>query len=67
MPDGVQKLQAALDEKVKNKLIPDTEMTVKIEPQAGPPFVASDRRPRAREARDRRSTPRSTARSISPR
>jgi glutamate carboxypeptidase len=40
IPDGVQKLQAALDAKVKNKLIPDTETTVKIE--AGrPAFVAS--------------------------
>ena len=42
VPDGVQKLQAALDEKVKNKLIPDTETTVKIE-TGRPPFVASDR------------------------
>ena len=42
VPDGLQKLQAALDEKVKNRLIADTETTVKIE--AGrPPFVASDR------------------------
>jgi glutamate carboxypeptidase len=42
VPDGVAKLQAALDEKIKNKLIPDTETTVKIE--AGQPaFVASDR------------------------
>ena len=40
VPDGVQKLQAALDEKVKNKLIPDTETTVKIEP-GRPAFVAS--------------------------
>jgi glutamate carboxypeptidase len=40
--DGVQKLQTALDEKVKNKLIPDTETTVKI--VAGrPAFVADDR------------------------
>jgi glutamate carboxypeptidase len=39
IPDGVAKLQAALDEKVKNKLIPDTETTVRIE--AGrPAFVA---------------------------
>ena len=38
----MQKLQAALDEKVKNKLIPDTEVTVKV--AAGrPPFVANDR------------------------
>jgi glutamate carboxypeptidase len=42
VPDGVQKLQAALDEKVKNKLIPDTETTVKIE-TGRPAFVASDR------------------------
>jgi glutamate carboxypeptidase len=42
IPDGVQKLQAALDEKVKNKLIPDTETTVKIE-TGRPAFVASDR------------------------
>lgn len=42
IPDGVQKLQAALDEKVKNRLVPDTETTVKIE--AGrPAFVAGDR------------------------
>jgi glutamate carboxypeptidase len=42
VPDGLQKLQAALDEKVKEKLVPDTETTVKI--QAGrPPFVATDR------------------------
>jgi glutamate carboxypeptidase len=39
--DGVQKLQAALDEKVKNKLIPDTETTVKIE-VGRPAFTASD-------------------------
>jgi glutamate carboxypeptidase len=39
--DGVAKLQAALNEKVKTKLIPDTETIVKIE--AGrPPFIASD-------------------------
>ncbi|MGH6751097.1 MAG: M20/M25/M40 family metallo-hydrolase, partial [Bradyrhizobium sp.] len=42
VPDGVQKLQAALDEKVKNKLIADTETTVKIE-VGRPAFVASDR------------------------
>jgi glutamate carboxypeptidase len=40
IPDGVAKLQAALNEKIKTKLIPDTETTVKIE--AGrPAFVAS--------------------------
>jgi glutamate carboxypeptidase len=39
--DGVEKLQAALDEKVKQKLIPDTETTVKV--VAGrPAFVAGD-------------------------
>ncbi|MBA2399486.1 MAG: M20/M25/M40 family metallo-hydrolase, partial [Bradyrhizobium sp.] len=42
VPDGVQKLQAALDEKVKNKLIADTETTVKIE-VGRPAFVASAR------------------------
>lgn len=42
IPDGAQKLQAALDEKIKNKLIPDTEVTVNV--TAGrPPFVADDR------------------------
>jgi glutamate carboxypeptidase len=41
VPDGVQKLQAALNEKIKQKLIPDTETTVKIEP-GRPAFVASD-------------------------
>ncbi|WGD53688.1 M20/M25/M40 family metallo-hydrolase [Bradyrhizobium sp. CB1650] len=42
IPDGVAKLQAALEEKVKEKLIPDTETTVML--RAGrPPFVASDR------------------------
>jgi glutamate carboxypeptidase len=42
IPDGIAKLQAALDEKVKNKLVPDTETTVTL--TAGrPPFVASDR------------------------
>ena len=42
VPDGLQKLQAALDEKVKEKLIADTETVVKIVP-GRPPFVASDR------------------------
>jgi len=42
VPDGVEKLQTALDAKVKNKLVPDTETIVKI--VAGrPAFVASDR------------------------
>ncbi|MGV7217233.1 glutamate carboxypeptidase [Bradyrhizobium sp. UFLA05-112] len=62
--DGVAKLQAALDEKVKNKLVPDTETTVTIVP-ARPPFVAGERgralaqegqasrtRPQARHRRD---------------
>ncbi|WP_407116592.1 M20/M25/M40 family metallo-hydrolase [Bradyrhizobium sp. LMG 9283] len=40
--DGIAKLQAALDEKIKNRLVPDTETTVKI--VAGrPPFVANER------------------------
>jgi glutamate carboxypeptidase len=39
---GLQKLQAALDEKVKQKLVPDTETTVTIE-EGRPPFVATDR------------------------
>lgn len=38
----MQKLQAALDEKVKEKLVPDTETTVKIE-VGRPAFVAGDR------------------------
>jgi glutamate carboxypeptidase len=42
VPDGVEKLQAALNEKVKNRLVPDTETTVKIE-VGRPAFVASDR------------------------
>jgi glutamate carboxypeptidase len=41
-PDGLQKLQAALDEKIKEKLVPDTETMVKIEP-GRPPFLAGDR------------------------
>jgi glutamate carboxypeptidase len=41
VPDGVAKLQAALNEKVKTKLISDTETTVAIEP-GRPPFVASE-------------------------
>jgi glutamate carboxypeptidase len=41
VPDGVEKLQAALDAKVKNRLVPDTETIVKI--VAGrPAFVASE-------------------------
>jgi glutamate carboxypeptidase len=40
-PDGVAKLQAALNEKIKTKLVADTETTVTIQP-GRPPFVASD-------------------------
>ena len=39
--DGLQKLQAALDARVKDRLIADTETTVRIEP-GRPPFVASE-------------------------
>lgn len=42
IPDGIAKLQAALDAKLKEKLVPDTETTVTITP-GRPPFVASDR------------------------
>src|SRR5262249_21781990 len=42
MPDGLKLLQAALDEKAKDKLIPDTETTITIDP-GRPPFVATDR------------------------
>jgi glutamate carboxypeptidase len=41
-PDGLKLLQAALDEKVKDKLIPDTETVVTID-VGRPPFVATDR------------------------
>jgi len=42
IPDGIAKLQAAIDAKLKTRLVPDTETTVNI--VAGrPPFVASDR------------------------
>ncbi len=40
VPDGIEKLQAALNEKIKNRLIPDAETTVRIEP-GRPPFVAT--------------------------
>ncbi len=42
IPDGVEKLQAALDAKVKEKLVPDTETRVTLTP-GRPPFVANDR------------------------
>jgi glutamate carboxypeptidase len=38
--DGVQKLQAALDEKIKDKLVPGTEVKMTITP-GRPPFVAN--------------------------
>src|SRR3954463_1863885 len=41
VPDGIAKLQAALNEKVKDKLIRETETTVTIEP-GRPPFVGSE-------------------------
>jgi glutamate carboxypeptidase len=31
VPDGFEKLEAALKEKVQNRLVPDTETTVSIE------------------------------------
>jgi glutamate carboxypeptidase len=40
IPDGFERLEAALNERVKNKLVPDTETTVGIE-RGRPPFVAS--------------------------
>jgi glutamate carboxypeptidase len=50
-PDGLQKLQAALDEKAKDKLVPDTETGFTIE-LGRPPFIASDRgRALAKEGR----------------
>jgi glutamate carboxypeptidase len=42
IPDGIAKLQAALDEKVKTKLVSDTETRVTIVP-GRPAFVANDR------------------------
>jgi glutamate carboxypeptidase len=52
VPEGLKKLQAALEVKVKDKLIPDTETTVTIEP-GRPPFVATDRgRLLARQGQD---------------
>jgi glutamate carboxypeptidase len=42
IPDGVEKLQAALDEQIKTHLVPDTEVKVTIE-RGRPPFVASER------------------------
>lgn len=45
VPDGFEKLEAALKDKVQNRLVPDTQTTVSIE-RGRPPFVAS---PAARE------------------
>jgi glutamate carboxypeptidase len=42
VPDGLARLQAALDETIKTKLVPDTETTVTIVP-GRPPFVAGER------------------------
>jgi len=41
-PDGLQKLQAALEEKARDKLVPDTETRFTIE-RGRPPFIAGDR------------------------
>jgi glutamate carboxypeptidase len=41
VPDGVEKLQAAINEKVKNKLVPDTETNVQIV-LGRPALVASE-------------------------
>jgi glutamate carboxypeptidase len=40
--DGIEKLQAALDDKIKTKLVPDTETVVKIAP-GRPAFRAGER------------------------
>jgi glutamate carboxypeptidase len=42
VPDGIEKLQAALDEQTKTHLVPDTDVKVTIE-RGRPPFVASER------------------------
>jgi glutamate carboxypeptidase len=42
VPDGIAKLQAAIDDRIKNHLVPDTEVTMKIEP-GRPAFVAGER------------------------
>lgn len=41
VPDGLAKLQAALDETIKTKLVPDTETRMTIVP-GRPPFVATE-------------------------
>ncbi len=42
IPDGIAKLQAAIEEKIKNHLVPDTEVKMTIEP-GRPAFVAGER------------------------
>ena len=42
IPDGIAKLQAALDEKVRMRLVPDTETKVTIVP-GRPAFIANER------------------------
>jgi glutamate carboxypeptidase len=42
IPDGIEKLQAALDEKIKDHLVPDTEVKMTIAP-GRPAFVAGER------------------------
>jgi len=42
IPDGIAKLQAAIDEKIKDHLVPDTDVKMTIEP-GRPSFVAGER------------------------
>jgi len=42
IPDGIAKLQAAIDDKIKDHLVPDTEVKMTIEP-GRPAFVAGER------------------------
>jgi glutamate carboxypeptidase len=52
VPDGFERLETALKEKVQNRLVPDTQTTVSIE-RGRPPFVASaTAREVARKAQD---------------
>src|SRR6201994_2197821 len=41
IPDGIAKLQAAIDDKIKDHLVPDTEVKMTIEP-GRPAFVAGE-------------------------
>jgi glutamate carboxypeptidase len=41
IPDGIARLQAAIDEKIKDHLVPDTEVKMTIEP-GRPSFVAGE-------------------------